>query len=49
MKAALHNHEWVAKIEGSTEFNYEHVVQFIKLWTKLERVHLDEDIEDGIS
>jgi hypothetical protein len=49
VKAAMHNHEWAAKIEGSTEFNYEHVVQFVKLWTNLERVHLDKDIEDGIT
>jgi hypothetical protein len=49
VKAALHNHECVTKIDGTTGFNYEHVVQCVKLWTKLERVHLAEDIEDGIT
>jgi hypothetical protein len=49
VKTALHNNEWVAKIEGTTEFNYDNVVQFVKLWTKIDRVHLYEDIEDNIS
>jgi hypothetical protein len=30
VKTALHNNEWVAKIEGTMEFNYDHVVQFVK-------------------
>jgi hypothetical protein len=40
---------WIAKIEGTTYFNYEHVVQFVNLWTKIQIIHLAEEFEDDIS
>jgi hypothetical protein len=49
VKAALLNNAWIAKIEGTVDFNYEHVVQFVNLWTKIQTIHLVEDTKDDIS
>jgi hypothetical protein len=45
----LHENGRVAKIEVTTNFTFDHLVQFVELWTQLQSIHLNEDIEDNIS
>jgi hypothetical protein len=48
-KKVLHENAWVVKIEVTTKFTFDHLVQFVELWTQLQSIHLNEDIEDNIS
>jgi hypothetical protein len=49
VKTTLVENDFAAKIKVSANFTYEHVVQFVELWTQLQGIHLIDDIEDNIT
>lgn len=46
--AALQNGRWVQDINLSTGFSVLHIDQFVRLWTKINQVHLTQDTPDEI-
>jgi hypothetical protein len=49
VKNASFENVWVAKINLTTGFTYDHIVQYVELWTQLQGIHLAEDITDDIT
>jgi hypothetical protein len=49
MAQALHNKGWVANIKMDTNFTVHHIHEYVRLWVRLQDVHLlQEDNEDAI-
>jgi hypothetical protein len=46
---ALHENAWVNKVDFGEDFTFEHLSQFIELWSLIQNFHLNENVEDEIS
>jgi hypothetical protein len=46
---ALRNDEWISKLSGSATISIEHLTEFVQLWALIQRVHLEEGVDDDIS
>jgi hypothetical protein len=46
---ALHNDEWISKLSDWATISIEHLTEFVQLWALIQRVHLDEEVDDDIS
>jgi hypothetical protein len=46
---ALHNDEWISKLSDSATISIEHLTEFVQLWDLIQRVHLEEGVDDDIS
>jgi hypothetical protein len=46
---ALLDNAWVNKVALGEDFTFEHLAQFIELWTLIQNFNLNENVEDDIS
>jgi hypothetical protein len=46
---ALRNDDWVSKLSDSATIYIEHLTEFVQLWALVQRVHLEEGVDDDIS
>jgi hypothetical protein len=45
---ALQEDSWIVKIKLENSATWEHIVQFVELWTLINNVHLEIEVEDSI-
>jgi hypothetical protein len=45
---ALHEDSWISNIKIESLVTWEHIVQFVELWAKINNVHLEIGVEDSI-
>jgi hypothetical protein len=46
---ALHDNAWVRKIDFHQDFSFDHLSQFVDLWSLLQDFQLNDNLEDDIS